>query len=470
MILHIAKKEFREALRDNKFRISAGLLTILVVFAMLVSWNYYQKVNQEYQQANQTIRSQWETQTPKNPHSAAHFGTFAFKPVQTLSLIDNGLDKYLGVSVFLEAHKQNTAAYKQIADQNDLARFAELTPAFVFVYLLPLLIILLAFNTITAEKENDTLRLLLSQGISFRQLAMGKMAGIWLILLTLLLPIFSVGLVLILVSENKSSAIGNYILLIFSLLLYYTVFVNIAVAVSAWAKNSNIALVCLLGFWITSALLLPKISSNLSKTMYPTPSAIAYQKQLKEDLEKGVDGHNPFSEKSKQFEDSVLKANKVDSVHKLPFNYDGLSMQAGEEHETVVYARALKNLNNIYFSQLGFYQSTALFSPTILLKMLSMQFAKTDLQTHYEFTQQAENYRIALVRDLNYDLKDNSNYGDWDYVSKDKDFFKKNVKFDYQPISFSQTLANTSLALTLLVLWVLASVFLLQQTTKKVVW
>jgi ABC-2 type transport system permease protein len=32
----------------------------------------------------------------------------------------------------------------------------------------------------------------------------------------------------------------------------------------------------------------------------------------------------------------------VDSVHKLPFNYDGLSMQAGEEHETVVYARALK--------------------------------------------------------------------------------------------------------------------------------
>jgi ABC-2 type transport system permease protein len=66
--------------------------------------------------------------------------------------------------------------------------------------------------------------------------------------------------------------------------------------------------------------------------------------------------------------------------------------------------------------------------------MLSMQFAKTDLQTHYDFTQQAENYRIALVRDLNYDLKDNSNYGDWDYISKEKDFFKKNVKFDYKPL------------------------------------
>lgn len=468
MILHIAKKEFTEALRDNKFRFCAGFVLLLLIFSMLVSWNYYQKVNQEYQQASQTARKQWETQTPKNPHSAAHFGTFAFKPVQTLSLIDNGLDKYLGVSVFLEAHKQNTAAYKQIADQNDLARFAELTPAFVFVYLLPLLIILLAFNTFTAEKENDTLRLLLSQGVSFRQLAMGKVAGIWLLLAALLLPVFGLGFVFIAIADSQFAAIGNYMLLIFSLIAYYAIFVNIAVGVSAWAKSSNISLVSLLGFWIVSALLLPKLTSNLSKTVYPTPSAISYQKQLKEDLEKGVDGHNPFSEKSKQFEDSVLKANKVDSVHKLPFNYAGLSMQAGEEHETVVYARALKNLNNIYFSQLNLYQSTALFSPTILLKMLSMQFAKTDLQTHYDFTQQAENYRIALVRDLNYDLKDNSNYGDWDYISKDKDFFKKNVKFDYKPLSFSQTLANTSTALALLMAWVLASLLLLQRATQKV--
>jgi ABC-2 type transport system permease protein len=453
MLLHIAKKEWKEALRDSRFRFAAGLLLILLFASMVVSYNYYQNVNQEYQQAKQTVRQEWEGQVPKNPHSAAHFGTYAFKPVQPLSLIDNGLDKYLGVSIFLEAHKQNTSQYRQIADQNDLARFAELTPAFVFTYLVPLLIILVSFGTFTTEKENGTLQLLLSQGISKFQLGLGKITGIWLLMLALLLPIFLLGLIFILSSEFQADDLLRYALLIITLLFYYGVFVNLSVAVSAWAKSSNVALVGLLGFWIVSALLVPKFTSNLSKMLHPAPSAIEYQAEIKENLEKGVDGHNPFSEKSKLFEDSVLQANKVDSVHKLPFNYSGLIMQAGEEHETVVYAKAMKKLNNIYFAQLQTHQASAFLSPTILVKMLSMQIAKTDLQTHYDFSQQAENYRIALVRDLNYELKDKAKYGQRGYISSDKDFFKKNIKFDYKPVSMTDTLKNTWASLLFLMVW-----------------
>lgn len=453
MLLHIAKKEFKEALRDSRFRFAAGLLLILLFAAMVVSYNYYQNVNQEYQHAKQTMRQEWEGQVPKNPHSAAHFGTYAFKPVQTLSLIDNGLDRYLGVSIFLEAHKQNASQYRQIADQNDLARFAELTPAFVFTYLVPLLIILVSFGTFTTEKENGTLQLLLSQGISKFQLGLGKITGIWLLMLAMLVPIFLLGFVFILISDFQADDLLRYALLITTLLFYYGIFVNLSVAFSAWAKSSNVALVSLLGFWIVSTLLVPKFTSNLSKMLHPAPSPLEYQAEIRENLEKGVDGHNPFSEKSKIFEDSVLKANKVDSIHKLPFNYSGLIMQAGEEHETVVYAKAMKRLNDIYFAQLQTHQASAFLSPTILVKMLSMQLAKTDLQTHYEFSQQAESYRIALVRDLNYELKDKSKYGDWDYIPKDKNFFKKNIKFEYKSMTIADTLQNAWTSLLFLIVW-----------------
>lgn len=453
MLLHIAKKEFREALRDSRFRFAASLLLVLLFAAMVVSYNYYQHVSQEYQHAKQSMRQEWEGQVPKNPHSAAHFGTYAFKPIQPLSLIDNGLDRYLGVSIFLEGHKQNTSQYKQIADQNDLARFAELTPAFVFTYLVPLLIILVSFGAFTTEKENGTLQLLLSQGVLKFQLGLGKISGIWLLMLAMLVPIFLLGLVFILISDFQADDLLRYALLISTLLLYYGIFVHLSVAVSAWAKNSNVALVSLLGFWIVSALLVPKFTSNLSKILHPTPSALEYQATIKENLEKGVDGHNPFSERSKTFEDSVLQANKVDSIHKLPFNYSGLIMQAGEEHETVVYANAMKKLNDVYFAQLQTHRASAFLSPTILVKMLSMQIAKTDLQTHYEFSQQAEKYRIALVRDLNYELKDNSKYGDWDYIPADKDFFKKNIKFEYKPITIADTLQNTWASFLFLIVW-----------------
>ncbi len=453
LVVHIAQKEFTEALRDSRFRLISGFLVGLLLFSMLVSWNYYQKTAEEFKTAQGTARQQWENQPMKNPHSAAHFGTFAFKPVPTLALIDNGLDKYLGISVFLEAHRQNTAQYKQIADQNDLARFAELTPAFVFTYLFPLLIILLAFQAFTIEKERDTLRLLLSQGIPIQTLAWGKVLGLVGLLALILLPVWSLGLIFLLFSDCQTDDILRYVLLCGLLAVYYAVFVQVSMTVSAWAKNGNVALLTLLGFWVISTFLVPKLLANVSKNLYPTPSAIAYQTQIKEALEKGIDGHNPFSERSKIFEDSVLKANKVDSIHKLPFNYSGLIMQTGEEHETVVYAKAMKKLNDIYMDQLNAYSASAFFSPTILVKMLSMQLSKTDLLSHYDFAQQAENYRIALVRNLNYDLKDHAKYGDWEYKPADKDFFKKTVDFSYQPISLATTLEKAWLSIGFLLVW-----------------
>ncbi|MFY7788396.1 MAG: DUF3526 domain-containing protein [Thermoflexibacteraceae bacterium] len=458
MLLHIAKKEFISLLRMRSFQFAAVLTAVLLLFALLISWHYYQTVAQELQTAQQLSRQQWETQEAKNPHSAAHFGTFAFKPTQPLSLLDNGLDKHLGVSVFLEAHKQNTAEYKQIADQNDLARFAELTPAFVLIYLFPLFIILLSFNIFTTEKEQDTLRLLLSQGISYWQLCKGKIMGVWGVLALLLVPMMAVSIICLLAAGATSEDYLRYSLFVMALLIYYAVFVNISVGVSAKLQSSNVALVGLLGFWVVATLLIPKLVANYAKLIYPTPSAVEYQQQLKDDLAKGVDGHDPFAKKSELFQDSVLKVHNVDSLHQLPFNYWGLVMQAGEEHETKVYARAVQRLYAIYHQQLQLYALSGGLSPTILLKLLSIQLAKTDLVAYQNFTQQAENYRIQLVRELNYDIKDNSKYNDWDYISKDKDFFKKNAKFSYKAPTMNNTWQHITPSLALLLLWFLGSI------------
>jgi ABC-2 type transport system permease protein len=468
MIRRIAQKEFIQALRDKRLRVVASLLVGLTVFAVWASWQYYQTAQQELRQASQDMRQAWEAQTLKNPHNAAHFGTYAFKPVALMSLVDNGLDKYLGVSVFLEAHKQNLPKFKQIADQNDLARFAELTPAFVLVYLFPLLIILFGFSIFSIEKEQGTLRLLLSQGVSGLQLGVGKMLGLGAVVLSLLAPCFIVGFVFLLVSPYQSSDIGAYLMLWVGLLLYYSIFIFATVGVSAWARQSQTALLTLLGFWIVSALLVPRLMVNVAKEASPTPTAIAFQKALQENLKKGIDGHNPFTERAKVFQDSVLKANKVDSIQKLPFNYAGLIMQVGEEHETVVYAKAFQKLYDHYQTQIRTHEATAFLSPTTLMRLLSMQIAQTDLATHHHFTQQAERYRIALVRELNYDLKDNAKYGDWDYIPKDKDFFKKNIKFTYHAPTFQQIWNNSLHLFAWLLGWSVVSAIFALIASKRV--
>jgi ABC-2 type transport system permease protein len=87
----------------------------------------------------------------KNPHSAAHYGVYAFKPKSQLAIVDTGIDPYVGVATWLEAHKQNEFKYRPAQDRTAVQRFGELTGAEVLQVLLPLFIVLLTFSAFSAS-------------------------------------------------------------------------------------------------------------------------------------------------------------------------------------------------------------------------------------------------------------------------------------------------------------------------------
>ncbi|MFM7857625.1 MAG: hypothetical protein ACKO96_38320, partial [Flammeovirgaceae bacterium] len=122
MILKIALKELKEIVREGRFRITAITVFVLLLAALFVSRSYYASVNAQHNEAKENARGEWLSQGQKNPHSAAHYGTYAFKPKYPLSLIDNGVDKYTGVSIYLEAHKRNEAQHAAAQDQTALSR------------------------------------------------------------------------------------------------------------------------------------------------------------------------------------------------------------------------------------------------------------------------------------------------------------------------------------------------------------
>jgi ABC-2 type transport system permease protein len=49
-------------------------------------------VSAQHELARRATREQWLHQGVKNPHSAAHYGVYAFKPKMPLSLVDQGVD------------------------------------------------------------------------------------------------------------------------------------------------------------------------------------------------------------------------------------------------------------------------------------------------------------------------------------------------------------------------------------------
>jgi ABC-2 type transport system permease protein len=456
MIQQIAKKEVKEMIREGRIKGLGIVLVVLVIASLLASYSYYRDVERQHREATIGQRALWENQGAKNPHGAAHYGVFAFKPVSPLSVIEKGLDQYLGVSFFLEAHRQNHAEYRAIEDSNVLARFGELSPGFVFVFLFPLLIIFLGFSAFTRERESGTLKLIMSQGLSLPRLLIGKILGIWTVLAYFLLPLFLLGLAFVLyASANPLEDLSRYGLIILFLLFYFAVFVNLSVCLSALCQRSNVALVSLIGLWIVSTMVAPKATSFVASALQPLPSLAEFNSKLQFDLANGVDGHDPYNKFSAEFREKILKEYGVEDVADLPFNFTGLMLQVGEEHEKVVYDKHFSELRDKHKAQLAVYRASSIVSPTILIRQVLMSMSRTDLEAYYHFANQAEDYRIQLMRELNKDIEVNASYGQV-YIA-DASLFASNSQFEYDPISIAESLNAAQSAMGLLIIWVLGS-------------
>ena len=158
MIRHVVRKEFTDVIRDGRFRWSAILVGSLLLVSLAHGWVQARKASQEHAAAQATAREHWETQGEKNPHSAAHYGVYAFKPRLALSFVDEGVDPFTGTSVWLEAHRQNDFLLRPAQDATAAQRIGALTAAQVLQHLVPLLIVLLTFGAFASERERGTPR------------------------------------------------------------------------------------------------------------------------------------------------------------------------------------------------------------------------------------------------------------------------------------------------------------------------
>ena len=84
-------------------------LSIVTYFSILQ--NEEQLIAQK--NAHEYIRAQWDDMEASNPHSAAHYGTYAFKPLSVLNSIDDGVNSVTGNVLRLEAHRQHDIAFSQ---------------------------------------------------------------------------------------------------------------------------------------------------------------------------------------------------------------------------------------------------------------------------------------------------------------------------------------------------------------------
>jgi ABC-type transport system involved in multi-copper enzyme maturation permease subunit len=275
MVWRVARKEFTEITRDGRFLWNCLIILALLLTAIGVGASRYEDDRALREAASLEVREQWLKQGDKGPHTAGHYGVYAFKPATPLALFDPGINDYVGTIQYLEAHKENQASYKPAADSNALQRFGELSGAMVMQVLVPLLVILLCFSMISGEREDGTLRQLMSIGATPAALVWGKASGVGLVLGVVLLPaVIAGGLIASqLISDVDPHDLidfpGKLVVLALAYGLFFAAFAFVSLAVSIKARSSRAALTVLIGFWIVAGLLLPRVAADVGRTRPP---------------------------------------------------------------------------------------------------------------------------------------------------------------------------------------------------------
>ena len=466
MIVQLYLNEWKWFLRNSFLR------TLAVVFGVsLIAVTWFGLIQNQAQldaqeQAHEHIRAQWDEMEPSNPHSAAHFGSYAFKQTSVLSSVDEGINGITGNVLRLEGHTQNEMMFSEASQSQVLSKFGKLKPSLLFQYLIPLLLLFLSFDAYPRERRSGRLKLLVNQGVSIFQLVLAKVCCVWTIGLALLVMTLCTQVLCAPSALNPDHWIRLFLLMT-GYATYYLVLINITVVVSLWLRSATASMSMMLGIWILWTVFLPKITGSVAEQMVPLPTRVEFQEAMSQDRAEGIDGHNPSDERKKRLEEETLKRYNAQTLEELPINFSGIVMQADEEYGNDVWDKHFGELYRQLENQKNLVQYSGLANPFGAVQSLSMGTAGTDMFHHLDFLRQAEGYRRVFIKTLNDEYAfGGSKTGERGWKA-DTAFFQSVEDFTYAQPSIRTVLSNYLVDIVVLFIWGLVSFVTLGIVSKR---
>ena len=268
----------------------AAISVLLLTLCLYAGWNGRNHVTQraeniqsamEGMQANDALTiarldsidkglalnmAQW--QYPNSPTTTGNFNprVAAFEPA-SLSLIATGqsdmFNHYVKPTLTGDSF---SIAFTELSSPVSLL-MGSFDPAFVLIYLLPLVIISFCYNILSSEKEQGSLVLIASSPLSLRLWLLQKIL-IRYVVVTLLLSLSILFMLLL----NRVTLGVTTINLFVSIWLYAAFWFALAYMVNLKGRSSSRNAITMLGLWVALVLAIPSLISQTANALYPVPA------------------------------------------------------------------------------------------------------------------------------------------------------------------------------------------------------
>lgn len=297
MLIRIFRHDLRLLVADKTLTIFAVFFGLLMAYAVAngAAWTHEraERVRLWYADGEESIskvrQETADVEQGKKTAAEAPFAGWVFhvklpaaKPPAPLSPLSVGQEDLYPFTAMAEFYSKKNELFKNYETDNPTTLLAgRFDPAFVVIYLFPLLIIALTYNLLSREREDGTLLLTLAQPVRLRDIVLGKTGARLLVALTLVIGLTLIGLAVSGVDLAASEVIAGLVLWL-SLVIAYTLFwFALAVGVNSRGRSSATNAVVLVSLWLLFVVIVPSLLSIAVTSIYPVPSRFDFIEQVR---------------------------------------------------------------------------------------------------------------------------------------------------------------------------------------------
>lgn len=260
------RKEILNNIVSFRFLVSFVLLIVVVSFTVFVLTNDYVRMQDEYS------RRQTEIETYLKNY--AHFNRVRAiitpsQPPQAFYSLIRGVSAEVNIQSF---------------DDDPLpAMFPLLDLAFIVSILLSLIALLFAYDSICGEKEDGTLKLMVSNCLPKSSVVMGKISGGILTLIVPFLISLAAGLLIILLNSRvtwRGTDWGALGFILLGSILYISFFYVLGTFISTRHHSSSASIMTSLFVWTLLVLVIPNLSPYVASFLSSSPSRIKVGREI----------------------------------------------------------------------------------------------------------------------------------------------------------------------------------------------
>ncbi|MBN2415087.1 ABC transporter permease subunit [bacterium] len=395
MLGTLIRKELLEHMLSLRFLITLALCVVLIPLGIFVSIKEYENSLHDYQESQQLY-----LQSLQGMKNAIGVEAKGLRPPSPFSIFAGGLDKSLPNEVVSTRKEGLQLSNNRTMDSPLGTLFGNMDFLFSVSVVMSLLAILFTFDATTREKEEGTLRLILSNAVPRSSVVIAKYTGNFITFLIPFLIAMLIGTIILSITGVipifQPRNIGRLLSILFVSLLFISVFFNLGLMVSTLNRRSLTSQITLLLLWVLFIFAVPRISGMIAGVVYPVKT------QQTINLEKSLIRKNIEDEKARALKDAFQQQLAGTPDESAP-TYDEVRAPIMEElrqKEQSQLDAVERDYQNRKRTQMKIAAVVARLSPLASLTFATTELANTGLQQLDALNTSSREFHNAAVRSI----------------------------------------------------------------------